>query len=86
MQANKGEWSELYALFAIFANHKVPAADKNLDPIGDEYEFLKVSVDTIRSWIKKDPNFPAYKVGRLWRFRKTDLDSWVKSGAINGRD
>lgn len=42
MQANKGEWSELYALFAIFANHKVPAADKNLDPIGDEYEFLQV--------------------------------------------
>ncbi len=42
MQANKGEWSELYALFAIFANHKVPAADKNLDPIGDQYEFLQV--------------------------------------------
>ncbi len=54
--------------------------------ITEASEYLKVSIDTIRAWIKKDPNFPAYKVGRLWRFRKTDLDNWVKSGATNGRD
>lgn len=45
MQANKGEWSELYALLAIFANNKVPAADKDLNPTGDEYIFLQVLRD-----------------------------------------
>lgn len=54
--------------------------------ITEASEYLKVSVDTIRSWIKKDQNFPAYKIGRLWRFRKTDLDNWVKNGATNGRN
>lgn len=43
-------------------------------------EYLKVSVDTLRSWIKKERAFPAYKIGRLWRFRKTELDNWVKNG------
>lgn len=45
MQANKGEWSELYALLAIFANNRVPAADKDLNPTGDEYIFLQVLRD-----------------------------------------
>ena len=45
MQANKGEWSELYALLSIFANNKVPAADKDLNPTGDEYIFLQVLRD-----------------------------------------
>ena len=45
MQANKGEWSELYALLAIFANNKVPAADKDLNPTGDEYIFLQILRD-----------------------------------------
>lgn len=45
MQANKGEWSELYALLSIFSNNKVPAADKNLNPTGDEYIFLQVLRD-----------------------------------------
>lgn len=49
-------------------------------------EYLKVSVDTIRSWIKKDATFPAYKIGRLWRLRKTDLDNWVKNGATDERN
>lgn len=48
--------------------------------------YLKVSIDTIRSWIKKDQTFPAYKVGRLWRFRKTELDKWIKNGGTDGRN
>lgn len=45
MQANKGEWSELYALFSIFSHNKVPAADKDLKPTSKEYIFLSVIRD-----------------------------------------
>lgn len=45
MQANKGEWSELYTLLSIFVNNQVPAADKNLEPTGDKYVFLQVLRD-----------------------------------------
>lgn len=41
---------------------------------------LNVSKDTLRGWIReKDKNgFPAYRAGKLWRFRAAELDEWVK--------
>ena len=42
-------------------------------------EYLGVTKDTIRSWIKKT-DIPAHKVGRLWKFKLSEVDEWVKSG------
>lgn len=42
-------------------------------------QYLDVNKDTIRNWIKKS-NIPAHKVGKLWKFKKTELDEWIKSG------
>jgi excisionase family DNA binding protein len=36
--------------------------------------------DTIRNWIRKDIDIPAHKIGKLWKFKKSELDEWVKSG------
>lgn len=44
-------------------------------------EYLGVSVITLRNWLKKpEIGLPAHKIGRLWRFKKTELDEWVNSG------
>lgn len=43
-------------------------------------EYLGVKATTIREWIKKNNGIPAYKIGRLWKFKKDELDEWVKSG------
>ena len=40
---------------------------------------LGVKVDTIRAWIKKT-DIPAHKIGKLWKFKFSELDAWVKSG------
>jgi excisionase family DNA binding protein len=42
-------------------------------------EHLQVHKDTIRLWIKKG-DIPARKVGRLWRFKISEIDEWVQSG------
>ncbi len=42
--------------------------------------YLGVNKDTIRNWIKKDSNIPAHKIGKLWKFKKSELDDWIKSG------
>ena len=42
-------------------------------------EYLGVTKDTIRSWIKKT-DIPALKIGRLWKFKFSEVDEWVKSG------
>ena len=42
-------------------------------------QYLDVNKDTIRNWIKKG-SVPAHKVGKLWKFKKSELDEWIKSG------
>lgn len=46
--------------------------------------YLGVTKDTVRNWIKKT-DIPAHKIGKLWKFKKSEIDEWVKSGksAIN---
>jgi excisionase family DNA binding protein len=39
-------------------------------------DLLRVSVYTVRRWIKEG-TLPAYKVGRGWRIKDTDLDDWL---------
>jgi excisionase family DNA binding protein len=42
-------------------------------------DLLQVSVETVRGYINRKRNkLPAFKVGREWRVRKTDLDRWVQ--------
>ncbi len=40
---------------------------------------IGVNKDTVRNWIKKDA-IPAHKIGKLWKFRLSEIDEWVKSG------
>jgi excisionase family DNA binding protein len=43
-------------------------------------DYLSVNKDTIRNWIKKGTGIPARKIGKLWKFKKSELDDWVESG------
>ena len=42
--------------------------------------FLGIKPSTLREWIKKDNDIPAHKIGKLWKFKCSELDEWVKSG------
>lgn len=48
--------------------------------INEAADYLGVSKDTIRNWIRKDSAIPAHKIGKLWKFKRSELDLWVKSG------
>ena len=56
----------------------------NYISIDEAAEYLGIKTVTIRNWIKKEM-VPAHKVGKLWKFERSELDEWVKSGksAIN---
>ena len=41
--------------------------------------YLGVPKETIRNWIKKT-DIPAHKIGKLWKFKRSELDAWIKSG------
>ena len=48
----------------------------SVDEIG---KYLGVSSDTVYRWIDKQ-KMPAHKMGRLWKFKKTEVDGWVVAG------
>jgi len=49
--------------------------------------YLGIKRDTVYKWIS-EKQMPAHRMGRLWKFRKEDVDEWVKSGGAgdNRRD
>lgn len=48
--------------------------------IDEAADYLGVNKDTIRNWIRKENGIPANKIGKQWKFKRSDLDEWVKSG------
>ncbi len=40
---------------------------------------LGISAVSIYRWIEKG-RIPAHKVGKLWRFKASEVDSWVQHG------
>jgi excisionase family DNA binding protein len=42
-------------------------------------EYLGVSKDTVYSWLT-NKGMPGHKVGRFWKFKRADVDIWVREG------
>ena len=47
--------------------------------------YLGVKRDTVYKWIDRK-QMPAHKVGRLWKFRRDEVDEWVRSGRANNSE
>lgn len=61
-----------------FGGYKMDLADK-WSSLEETADYLGVTKDTIRNWIKKT-DIPAHKIGKLWKFKLSEVDEWVKSG------
>ena len=47
--------------------------------------YLGIKRDTVYKWIS-EKQMPAHRMGRLWKFRKEEVDKWVRGGgAENNR-
>ena len=52
---------------------------------GEEIGKLGVSSDTVYRWNDKHA-MPAHRMGRLWKFKKDEVDEWVKAGGAADRN
>ena len=50
--------------------------------IGEICKYLGVSNDTVYKWIDKY-KMPAHRMGRLWKFKKEEVDEWVVGGGAD---
>ncbi|WP_046061734.1 methylation-associated defense system helix-turn-helix domain-containing protein MAD1 [Methylotuvimicrobium alcaliphilum] len=42
-------------------------------------DYLGIKRDTVYKWIN-EKSMPAHRVGRLWKFKKEQVDAWVEAG------
>ncbi len=57
-------------------------SDKSIEKwstLKEVQEYLGVGRETILQWIAKR-NMPVYKEGRLWKFKLSEVDDWIRSG------
>lgn len=47
--------------------------------------YLGVSKDTVYNWINKK-KMPSHRIGRLWKFKKIEVDEWVRKGGAAEND
>lgn len=45
-------------------------------------EHLGVTRDSIYRWIDRK-GLPAHRVGRLWKFKVSEVDDWVRAGGVD---
>ena len=45
-------------------------------------KYLGVSSDTVYRWIDRF-GMPAHRMGRLWQFKKDQVDAWVEAGGAS---
>lgn len=48
----------------------------SVDEIAD---YLGIKRDTVYKWIA-EKDMPAKKIGRLWKFKKDEVDGWIRDG------
>jgi len=58
-------------------NETISEKEKRLLTLDEVAEFLHVNPMTVYSWVR-DGKIPAFKIGKVWRFRKTEIDEWLK--------
>jgi len=47
-------------------------------------EYLGVTRETIYAWLSKK-GLPGHRVGRLWKFKRAEIDEWVRTGGAMDR-
>jgi excisionase family DNA binding protein len=56
-----------------------------LEPVVDSEEaakFLNINPKTLQK-LARNNEVPGYRIGKLWRFRLSDLDAWLRSKVIS---
>ncbi len=54
-----------------------PPTDDPLLTLTDVAEYLQVAERTVYLWAQKS-QIPSFKLGNVWRFKKSDLETWIE--------
>lgn len=86
------DWTKAVRPQASFSGSSEPREEPEMSSKPDDRWFsveeiasyLGIKRDTVYKWIDRK-SMPAHKVGSLWKFRKEEIDDWVRSGDARDR-
>lgn len=50
--------------------------------VGEISEHLGVSKETLYRWLERR-EIPSHRIGKLWKFKPSEVDQWVMSGGAD---
>ncbi len=53
--------------------------------VEDVAKHLGVAKDSVYRWIDTR-RLPAHKIGRLWKFKLTEVDEWVRAAGVDAHE
>ena len=62
----------------------ISPAEERWFSVDEIAEHLGVSKDTVYTWITAK-GMPAHRMGRLWKFKRSQVDAWVESGSASDK-
>ena len=66
-------------VIGLARNHMKSISEDRWLSIEEIAEYLGIKRDTIYKWIVRK-SMPAHKVGSLWKFKREEIDDWVRKG------
>jgi len=66
-------------------DHSSSEAETMTEPwasVDDVAKHLGVAKDSVYRWIEHR-GLPAHKIGRLWKFKLSEVDEWVRGGGVS---
>ena len=80
-------WSDLHFCLILIRVSAIGAVTRVLGRSMDDRwlsvdeiaEYLGVAKDTVYTWVTSK-GMPGHKVGRFWKFKKENVDMWVREG------
>jgi excisionase family DNA binding protein len=67
------------ALLLTRSRIRMAARDDRWLSVGEIAEYLGISKDTVYAWIAAK-RIPGHRIGRLWKFKRSEVDDWVQRG------
>ena len=61
-----------------------PLSAERWSSVDEVTAHLGVSRDTVYRWIEARA-LPAHRIGRLWKFKLSEIDAWVLAGGADQR-